>query len=45
MVVKLLLKVQSEITQNDKSITGKYLSSRLKINVPSKRRLAKMEDF
>ena len=34
-----------EITQNDKSITGKYLSSRLKINVPSKRRLAKNGRF
>ena len=30
-----------EISQNQNSITGKYLSNKFKINVPSKRRLAK----
>ena len=34
-----------EISQNDHSITGKYLSKKLKINVPSKRRLAKNGRF
>ncbi len=34
-----------EITQNKESITGKYLSNKLKINIPSKRRLAKNGRF
>ena len=34
-----------EITQNKESITGKYLSNKLKINVPTKRRLAKNGRF
>ena len=34
-----------EITQNKDSITGKYLSNKFKINVPSKRRLAKNGRF
>ena len=34
-----------EITQNKDSITGKYLSNNLKINVPNKRRLAKNGRF
>ena len=34
-----------EITQNKESITGKYLSNKLKINIPTKRRLAKNGRF
>ena len=34
-----------EITQNKDSITGKYLSNKLKINIPTKRRLAKNGRF
>ena len=34
-----------EISQNQNSITGKYLSKKFKINVPSKRRLAKNGRF
>ena len=34
-----------EISQNKDSITGKYLSNKLKINVPPKRRLAKNGRF
>ena len=34
-----------EITQNKESITGKYLSHKLKINIPTKRRLAKNGRF
>ena len=34
-----------EISQNKNSITGKYLSNKLKINVPVKRRLAKNGRF
>ena len=34
-----------EISQNQNSITGKYLSNKFKINVPSKRRLAKNGRF
>ena len=34
-----------EITQNKDSITGKYLSNKLKINIPQKRRLAKNGRF
>ena len=34
-----------EISQNKNSITGKYLSNKLKINVPQKRRLAKNGRF
>ena len=34
-----------EITQNKNSITGKYLSNKLKINIPQKRRLAKNGRF
>ncbi len=34
-----------EISQNNNSITGKYLSKKLKINVPQKRRLAKNGRF
>ncbi len=34
-----------EISQNQKSITGKYLSNKFKINVPMKRRLAKNGRF
>ena len=34
-----------DITQNKNSITGKYLSNKLKINVPQKRRLAKNGRF
>jgi len=34
-----------EISQNHNSITGKYLSNKLKINVPGKRRLAKNGRF
>ena len=35
----------NEITKNENSITGKYLSNKFKINVPSKRRLAKNGRF
>ena len=31
----------NDICKNEKSITGKYLSNKFKINIPSKRRLAK----
>ena len=34
-----------EISQNQNSITGKYLSNKFKINVPTKRRLAKNGRF
>ena len=34
-----------EITQNQNSVTGKYLSNKFKINVPIKRRLAKNGRF
>ena len=34
-----------EITQTKESITGKYLSNKLKINIPTKRRLAKNGRF
>jgi excinuclease ABC subunit A len=34
-----------EISQNKNSITGKYLSKKLKINIPQKRRLAKNGRF
>ena len=34
-----------EISENDNSITGKYLSKKLKINIPQKRRLAKNGRF
>ncbi len=34
-----------EISENNNSITGKYLSKKLKINVPNKRRLAKNGRF
>ncbi len=34
-----------EISQNKNSITGKYLSNKLKINIPTKRRLAKNGRF
>ncbi len=34
-----------EITQNKESITGKYLSNKLKIDIPTKRRLAKNGRF
>ena len=34
-----------QISENDNSITGKYLSKKLKINVPLKRRLAKNGRF
>ncbi len=34
-----------EISQNENSITGKYLSNKLKIHVPQKRRLAKNGRF
>jgi len=34
-----------DISQNKESITGKYLSNKLKINVPQKRRLAKNGRF
>ena len=34
-----------EISQNKNSITGKYLSNKLKIHVPQKRRLAKNGRF
>ena len=34
-----------EISQNKNSITGKYLSNKLKINIPQKRRLAKNGRF
>ena len=35
----------NDISQNQNSITGKYLSKKLKINVPPKRRLAKNGRF
>ena len=35
----------NQITQNSKSITGKYLSKKLKIEIPKKRRLAKNGRF
>ena len=35
----------NEISKNEKSITGKYLSNKFKINVPQKRRLAKNGRF
>ena len=34
-----------EISQNKESITGKYLSNKLKIDVPKKEDWQKMEDF
>ena len=35
----------NEICDNEISITGKYLSNKFKINVPTKRRLAKNGRF
>ena len=34
-----------EISQNNNSITGKYLSKKLRINIPNQRRIAKNGRF